>query len=113
MSKFFISVLLIFVFTSQTVNAAIYKGQKEFVSKCVKCHKSGQIFVATKNRIIWKNLLKNNGEKLAEIHLRNSEEQAEKSHEYFKSDKFMDRSRDLTQFLMEYAKDSGNVPACN
>ena len=113
MNKFFTSLLLIFIITSFTSSAAIYKGQREFVKKCVKCHKSGQAFVATKKKVIWKKLMKNKGEKLSYIHLYSSDDKALSSKEYFKSKHYTDKSKHLKQFLMEYAKDSGNVPACN
>ena len=113
MNKFFIFLLSIFVFTSLTSSAAIYKGQREFVKKCVKCHKAGQGFVATKKKRTWKKLMKKKGKKLAKIHLKSNKRKAKKSHRYFKSRKFTKKAKHLKQFLMEYAKDSGNIPACN
>ncbi len=53
------------------------------------------------------------GQKLAEIHLDSSDPKAKKSQRYFKGRKFTKKAKHLKQFLMEYAKDSGNVPACN
>ena len=38
---------------------------------------------------------------------------AKKSWKYFKSKKYTKKSKHLKQFVIEYAKDSGNVPACN
>ena len=94
-----------------TADAAIYKGQKEFVKKCLKCHDSGQTFVAEHKMKYWKKLMRKKGKKLAQIHLKN--EKAKKSWKYFKSKRFKKKSKHLKQFLVEYAKDSGNVPACN
>lgn len=113
MNKFFLFLFSLFVLTSLTSNAAIYKGQREFVKRCVKCHKAGQAFVATKKKREWKKLMSKKGEKLAEIHLESSDPKAKKSQRYFKGRKFSKKARHLKQFLMEYAKDSGNVPACN
>ena len=113
MNKFFIFLLSIFVFTSLTSSAAIYKGQREFVKKCVKCHKAGQGFIATKKKRTWKKLMKKKGKKLAQIHLKSGDRKAKKSHRYFKSRKFTRKTKHLKQFLIEYAKDSGNVPACD
>jgi hypothetical protein len=59
----------------------------------------------------WKKLMKKKGRGLAEIHLRNPK--AKKSWKYFKSKRYAKKSKHLKQFLVEYAKDSGNVPACN
>jgi len=50
MNKFLISVLSLSIFASCALDAAVYKGQNEFVKKCVKCHKAGQAFVATKKK---------------------------------------------------------------
>lgn len=113
MSKFFISILSISLFASVFLDAAVYKGQREFVKQCVKCHKAGQVFVATKNKREWNTIMKNKGEKLAEIHLQSKDESVESSHEYFQSRVFTKNSKHLKDFLLEYASDSGNVPACN
>jgi len=102
-----------FILTSLTSNAAVYKGQRIFVKKCVKCHRDGQQFVASKKKKEWKRLMKKKGRKIAQIHLKSKNEKTKKSHKYFKSRKFKKKSKHLKQFLMEYAKDSGNVPACN
>ncbi len=113
MNKFLISVLSISIFTSIALDAAVYKGQREFVKKCVKCHKSGQVFVSTKKKREWNVFMKNKGEKLAEVHMQSKNEDAEDSHEYFDSRGFTKNSKHLKDFLFEYAADSGNVPACN
>lgn len=113
MSKFFLFLFSILVFTSLTSSAAVYKGQREFVKKCVKCHKGGQAFVAKKKKRTWKKLMKKKGKKLAQIHLKSKKRKAKRSHKYFKHRKFKKKAKHLKQFLMEYASDSGNVPACN
>lgn len=111
MNKFLMFVLSVFVFTSLNSSAAIYKGQREFVRNCVKCHKAGQAFVATKRKIEWKSYTKGKGKRLKEVHLES--EDASKSHKYFESKSFSKNTRHLEDFLLEYSKDSGNVPACN
>ncbi|ABB44143.1 conserved hypothetical protein [Sulfurimonas denitrificans DSM 1251] len=113
MSKFFISILSISLFTSIALDAAVYKGQREFVRECVECHKTGQVFVATKNKKEWNAIMKNSGEKLVEIHLQSKEKSAGPSHEYFQNKIFVKNLKHLRDFLFEYAGDSGNVPACN
>ena len=99
------------IFTLLVAEAALYKGQREFVKSCVKCHKSGQEFVATKKRIEWEKFMYSKGKKLVDVHLKSSE--VKESHIYFKSREFYKKIQHLEQFLLEYAKDSGNVPACN
>ncbi len=95
------------------LEAAVYKGQKAYVKKCRKCHGGGQKIAASKRMKEWKQLLnkKQKGAELAKIHLENPK--AKKSHKYFESKKYRKNARHLRDFMIEYAKDSGNVPACN
>lgn len=111
MTKTVFLALAILILSFSAADAAIYKGQREFVKKCTKCHDSGQTFVSTYKMKYWKKLMRKKGKKLAKIHLSSSK--AKKSWKYFESKKFKRNSRHLKQFLVEYAKDSGNVPACN
>ena len=111
MKKILLIALSLAFFTLSSSNAAIYKGQRIFIKKCLKCHDSGQNFIAKYKMKKWKKLMKKKGKGLAEIHLKS--EKAKKSWKYFKSKKYARKSKHLKQFLVEYAKDSGNVPACN
>ena len=94
-----------------STNAAIYKGQKIFIKKCLKCHDGGQFFVAEKTMRQWKKLLKKKGLGLSNLHLENKK--AKKSWKYFSSKKYTKKSKHLKHFVVEYAKDSGNAPACD
>lgn len=111
MAKYLFYLLVLSFIVIPEAGAAVYKGQRIFVKQCVECHKDRQAFIAEKKRREWKKLFKKKGKPLADIHLNNKE--AKKSWKYFKSKKFVRKQRHLKQFLMEYAKDSGNVPACN
>lgn len=111
MSKIFLSVVLFTVFTYTSLDAAVYKGQREFTKKCRDCHKDGQKIAAAYKKREWKKMFKDKGEGLAEIHLASKE--AKKSWKYFKSKKYAKKTRHLRDFMSEYAKDSGNVPACD
>ena len=111
MTKFILIILSLTVLSLTSANAAIYKGQRIFVKKCLKCHDGGQSFVSTYKMKKWKKWMKKKGKPLATLHLKNKK--AKKSHKYFKSKKYTKKSKHLRQFLIEYAKDSGNVPACN
>ena len=104
-------VLAITVLGLGSAEAAVYKGQKVYIKKCRKCHGGGLEVAASKKKRTWKKLLKNKGEGMAKLHLENKK--AKKSHKYFNSKKFKKRARHLKDFMVEYAKDSGNVPACN
>jgi len=111
MNKFFFSFLTIVLLTLGLSQAAVYKGQKEYVKKCKKCHDNGQELAHSKKMREWKKLMKNKGKNLAAVHL--DDKKAKKSWKYFKSKKYGKRARHLKDFMVEYAKDSGNVPACN
>jgi len=111
MTRFILIFLSITVLSLTSANAAIYKGQRIFVKKCLKCHDAGQSFVAEYKMKKWKKWMKKKGKPLAALHLKNKK--AKKSWKYFKSKKYSKKSKHLKQFLVEYAKDSGNVPACN
>ncbi|QOP41066.1 cytochrome C [Sulfurimonas marina] len=111
MTKFIFVASAALILLFSTADAAIYKGQKEFVKKCVKCHDTGQNFVSSHKMRYWKKMMAKKGKRLAELHLENPK--AKKSWSYFKSRKYTRKTKHLKQFLVEYAKDSGNVPACN
>jgi len=111
MTKFLLILVSLTVLSLTSANAAIYKGQRIFVKKCLKCHDAGQSFVSEYKMKKWKKWMKKKGKPLAALHLKNKK--AKKSWKYFKSKKYSKKSKHLKQFLVEYAKDSGNVPACN
>ena len=111
MSKIFILVTLFAVLTYTSLNAAIYKGQREYTKKCRDCHKNGQKIAASYKSAEWGDMMKQKGSGLAKLHLDAAE--AKKSWKYFKGKKFAKKARHLRDFMTEYAKDSGNVPACD
>jgi len=111
MKKLLMYVLAITVLGLGSAEAAVYKGQKVYIKKCRKCHGGGLEVAASKKKKTWKKLMKKKGEGLAKLHLDNPK--AKKSHKYFASKKYRKRAKHLKDFLVEYAKDSGNVPACN
>jgi len=94
-----------------SVDAAVYKGQREYVKKCRTCHGDGQKLMASKDKSQWETIMKKDGEALAKLHLGN--EKAKESWEYFKDGSFAKKAKHLQEFMEEYASDSGNVPACN
>ncbi len=111
MKKMIMFILALTVFGLGSANAAVYKGQKVYIKKCRKCHGGGLEVAASKKKKSWKKLMKKKGEGLAKLHLENKK--AKKSWKYFGSKKYRKRAKHLKDFLVEYAKDSGNVPACN
>jgi len=111
MSKFIFFIVSVPILTSVTSSAAIYKGQKAFSKQCVSCHGNAQIMISSKTMQEWGNLLSENGIELSKIHL--TDKKAKDSWKYFYSKSYSKKVKHLKDFLMEYAKDSGNVPACN
>lgn len=108
MTKF---ILFSFLLAAPMLNAATYKGQKVYITSCKECHGGGQELAASKKMRTWEKIMDNKGEKLIDIHMASKKAQA--SWEYFSDRKFTKDSRHLEDFLIEYARDSGNVPACN
>ncbi|HEX5622806.1 MAG TPA: cytochrome c [Sulfuricurvum sp.] len=111
MSKFNTIITFSLFLTVSALNGATYKGQKVYIESCKECHGGGQELAASKNTRTWEKIMDKKGEKLADIHM--SSKKAQPSWEYFESRKFTKDSKHLEDFLTEYAKDSGNVPACN
>ena len=117
MRKLLFIFLSLSIFTMLTSQAALYKGQRTFMKVCMKCHKDGEAFVSSKKKTVWKKYMKKKGARLSSVHLKSKkfkkEKKAKKYTKYFKSKKYKKGIKHLKQFLVEYAKDSGNVPACN
>jgi hypothetical protein len=111
MQRLFLFVLLIFIFDGSLLSAAIYKGYRVYVQECSKCHTDKQAFVKSKTIQEWSKLMANHGKPLKEIHLKN--DKAKSSWNYFNTKKYTKKSKHLKEFLIEYAKDSGKVPAFN
>lgn len=107
--SFYTTLFLMLAFS--TLNAATYKGQKVYIDSCKECHGGGQELAASKNIRTWEKIMDKKGEKLADIHV--NSKKAQPSWEYFQDRKFTKDAKHLEDFLTEYAKDSGNVPACN
>lgn len=102
---------LSFLLAASVLSAATYKGQKVYIESCKECHGGGQELAASKKMSTWEKFMDKKGEKLADIHM--SSKKAQASWGYFESRKFTKDSKHLEDFLVEYARDSGNVPACN
>ena len=102
--------LLLSIFTVSNSFGAAYKGQVVFAENCLSCHKNPQEFITTKTKKQWKTDIGENGIGLAKIHLKS--EKAKDSWKYFYSKKYTKKVRHLQDFLVEYAKDSGHIPAC-
>ena len=104
-------IVLSFLLAASVLSGATYKGQKVYIESCKECHGGGQELAGSKKMTTWEKFMDQKGEKLAGVHM--SSKRAHESWEYFESRKFTKDSRHLEDFLVEYARDSGNVPACN
>lgn len=101
---YIISIVLLFSY----LNASVYKGQKEYMKKCKKCHGNGAKIAKSKTTDEWIDLFSNNATLLKQLHKKD-----EKAMKYFNSKRFEKKERYLLQFFKKYASDSGNVPACS
>ena len=117
------------IMCTMTLDAAVYKGQKVYIKKCRICHEGGEKVATQKTMEAWQKYFQNKGANIASTHMGKSsvKKQISQLHSdgkakkltqdrlenYFLSAKFQKKSRHLKDFLVQYAKDSGNVPACN
>jgi len=109
MSRLFLFTFLLFIFSTSTVYAAIYKGHRVYVRECSKCHTDKQNFVKSKTAQEWKDAMGKDGATLKTTHIKDTK--LKDSWDYFNSNKFTKKAKHLKEFLIEYSKDSGKVPA--
>jgi len=98
------------LFFTTSSSAAIYKGRISYKQVCQSCHQKGDKVIASRTQKEWQDIMQDDGLGLAKLHF--SSRKTMKSWEYFSSDLYAENSRHLKDFLVEYAKDSGNVLAC-
>ena len=108
--RFFFVWIAVVLLSAVDLAAASYKGQRLFSKHCVRCH-GRQDFIESKTKKQWQKLMRHKGELLAQIHLES--QNAKRSWRFFKSRRYKRKAKHLRDFLIEYAKDSGRVPACN
>lgn len=102
--------LLALTFMLVPLNASVYKGQKYFQKKCLSCHGKALKFVTGKSYDDWQEYLSANGDVLYKLHA--DADEAADSMSYFESDKFRRSMKHYKDFFLEYASDTGNIPAC-
>jgi len=103
--------LFVISITFTSLNAAAYKGQALFQKMCLDCHGKALEFVIAKDTPEWTKLMEDKGSPLLLIHVKSSE--AEESWKYFKGKRFPKHVRHYKDFFLEYAADTGNIPACD
>ncbi|MDD2904969.1 MAG: cytochrome C [Sulfurimonas sp.] len=111
MNKNIVFLLCYLSISSLELSASVYKGHGLFKNMCLECHGTALEFVINKNTKQWSDLLKDDGAPLLLIHAKNTN--ALKSLEYFRGDRYSKHVPHYRDFFMEYASDTGNIPACD
>jgi hypothetical protein len=87
-----------------SLSATVYKGQKEFVEQCKKCHGSSLGVSRLYKKDEWTVFFENNATKIKNLH-RNTD-----ANNYFFSKDFQNNIKNLYDLFNEYAKD-GEYPS--
>ena len=91
-----------------SLQASVFKGQRTYMKICKKCHKSGGKLAGSHTQNEWEDYFENEAKLLKEVH-KNDATAMDK----LNSDRFKKHMKDLREFFVKYASDTGNVPACN
>jgi hypothetical protein len=110
MNKMFFIVFLLSLI-SLSLNASVYKGHKLFKMKCLSCHGKALDFVISKTTQEWEDWLQHKGKMVRNEHIQR--EDALESMEYFNSERYPTHVPHFRDFFLEYAADTGNIPACD
>ncbi|MDQ7045806.1 MAG: cytochrome C [Sulfurimonas sp.] len=108
--KKIILIILLTTLAFSFLNASIYKGQRYFQKKCLSCHGKALKFVTEKSYNEWEEYLADDGDVMYEIH--EDADEATDSMKYFQSSKYRRSMKHFRDFFLEYASDTGNIPAC-
>jgi cytochrome c5 len=111
MNKYLLATVTLSITLCSVAQAASYKGQKEYMKKCRGCHGGGQAVAASRTINEWNDLLSAQGRGLANLHV--NSKKAKESVAYFTGSRYAKKWKHLKDFMVEYAQDSGNVPACH
>ncbi|WP_353662931.1 hypothetical protein [Hydrogenimonas sp. SS33] len=96
------------LFLASAMNGSVFKGQRAYMKLCKKCHKSGGKLSQSHTQEEWEDYFDDNAKLLLDAHKNNMD-----AMEKLQSKRFKKNIRNLRQFFVKYASDSGNVPACN
>ena len=116
MLKTIFYILFTISLVSVSLNASVYKGHGLFQKKCLSCHGKALEFVIAKDTKEWEKLTEDKGSVLLLIHLKELEGNTDEevaALKYFKGKRFPKNVRHYRDFLFEYARDTGNIPACD
>jgi hypothetical protein len=105
-----------FIITSVTLEASVYKGQALFQKNCLHCHGRAIDCVVKKSTDQWEKIMGDGRSHLLDIHTKKFDKPTPeqlKTIEYFKSENFLKNVKNYKDFLFEYASDTNNIPACD
>jgi hypothetical protein len=104
MSKITLRFLVIIFITSIFISNAfadVVKGHKIYMKNCKICHGFSMKGAAMHTQVEWEELFSNSGEKIIKVHAN-----VEKSADFFNTDNFKNKYKDLRDFLLTDASDS-------
>lgn len=106
-----ILVIFILLISLSPVDASVYKGLKYFKQKCLHCHGKALEFVTHRSYDQWAEYLDADGGVLYDMHEKSAD--AVTAMEYFNGHKYRKSVKHFRDFFLEYASDTGNIPACD
>lgn len=92
------------------LEAGVSKGHRLFKANCRDCHGKAFEFVTGKTTDQWGSILSDGGKTLRDFHVKSKE--AQPSLEYFNTPRYDGHVSHYRDFFLEYAGDTGNIPAC-
>lgn len=111
MKKTLLLSCFLFLASTLSLEASVYKGHRLFKMKCLKCHGKALDFVIGKSSREWEELTKQKGKYIRSEHL--EREEAKDAIEYFNSERYPLHVKHYRDFFLQYASDTGNIPACD
>ena len=86
-------------------------GQDYYLKQCASCHGEGSRGGNMASIREWEMMFKKDAEELVDLHI--DDEESKTVVKYFQSNEFKKESKDMLNFLQEFAYDSENIPTCN
>ena len=104
------SLLFVLFLVLLPLHSSVYKGEKYFKKNCLSCHGKALKFVTEKEYDKWRKYFSENGDILYDLH--DDSDEAIDAMKYFRSEKYRRSIKHYKDFFLEYASDTGNIPAC-
>lgn len=115
MNKITVLLLLVILISVSTLNASLYRGQKNFQKNCRACHGIAMDYIDKRNMKEWDNFFDAKGNNLRNVHAKSNIRETEKASlsKYLKSSLFLRTLKHYKEFFVHYASDSGKVLTCD